>query len=708
MIGRQIAQYRIMSELGGGGMGTVYRAEDTRLGRDVALKVLSVGRSVSKSDTDRFLKEAQAAAALRHPNICTVYDAGEAEGVWFISMAYIPGRSLRDITSSQALPCDRALDIAIQMARALKAAHSQRIVHCDVKSANVIVDDDGVATVLDFGIAKLMGHTTQSGQSLVVGTVSYMSPEQASGGVVDHRTDIWSLGVCLYEMLAGELPFKSDHNSAIIYQIINRDPPSLGTAAIGTSSSVIRIVRRAMEKKAQDRYHSIDDMLVDLERAKAELESGAEPAEPSIAVLPFTNLSTDAEQDYFCDGMAEEVINRLVHVVGLRVVARTSSFAFRNSGLDIREIGRKLSVDNVMEGSVQKAGTRLRITAQLISVSDGFHLWSQRYDRELEDVFAIQDEIARSIVEALAVKLTDREKRVIERVPTRDIRAYDFFMHGLHLYHQMDKRGLELARNMFTSAIVRDPDYAPAYSRLADCYSMIRTFYDEDHSNVENALTASEKALELEPDLAEARASYGLAMSLNGQFAQAEAQFQHAIKLAPKLFEAYYFYARACRAQGNLEKAAEMFEKASEVWPEDYQAPILAADTYRGLDRPDDMQRAFRRGLENAERQLEHHPEESRAWYLGAHAHLELGNKEKALEWTEKAIEIGGRDPATLYNAACLFALIGEYDRCFQCFETAVENGFSNRPWLENDPDLEPIRNDSRYRDLLDKIPIRR
>jgi adenylate cyclase len=284
------------------------------------------------------------------------------------------------------------------------------------------------------------------------------------------------------------------------------------------------------------------------------------------------------------------------------------------------------------------------------------------------------------------------------------MKAYEFYMRGLHHYHEMDKRGLEKARNMYTSAIVRDPRYAPAYCGLADCYSMIHTFYDSDPSVIENALTASGRALELEPDLAEAHASQGLALSLDGRFDEAEAEFALALELRPRLYEAYYFHARSCRAQGRHQKAAELFEKAGELRPEDYQAPILAGDTYRALDRPKAMLEAFERGLGVARRHVDLHPRESRAWYLGAHALFELGRIEEGLQWNERAMELGPRDPATLYNAACLFCLAGQLDRCFECFELAVDNGFHNSSWLENDPDLEAVREDPRYHRLLERL----
>ncbi|NIO28539.1 MAG: protein kinase [Candidatus Latescibacteria bacterium] len=704
MIGKSIAHYKILGQLGGGGMGVVYKAKDTKLGRTVALKVLSSEQHVSENDKERLLREARAAAALRHPNICTVYEIGEDDGISYISMAHVPGKSLKTVIEEGPLEIEQALDIAIQVAEGLQAAHKKTIVHRDIKSANILIDEIEQVTILDFGLAK---PSTQAELAEEGGTAAYMSPEQARGAVLDHRTDIWSLGVCLYEMIAGRLPFEAEQGSAIIYQILNQSPPPLSELRSNVPEKVLRIVEKAMASDPYSRYQHVSEMLAELKFTRETLraEASAVPgSEPSVAVLPFTDMSSDKGQEYFCDGMAEEIINSLAHIEGLRVVSRTSSFAFKNKNMDIREIGARLSVDTILEGSVRKAGDRLRITAQLVSVKNGYHLWSDRYDRDLQDVFSIQDEISENIADALKVRLTEKERRAIEKVPTTDIEAYDFYIRGRQYFQGLGVKGLEYARNMFTSAIIRDPRYALAYCGLADCYSMIYMYYDSDKTNIENGVTASQKALELDSELAEAHASYGLAVSLDGRYEEAERELQRAIEISPKLFEAYYFYARTCRVQGKLEEAIEMFAKASEVRPEDYQAPILMADTIRGLKRPEEMRNTFRRGLAVAEKHLEFHPKDARAYYLGAHAQLALGAKEKALEWNEQAMKLCPDDPATLYNAACLFSVMGEYDKCFECFEKAVDKGFAHRKWLENDPDLEAIRSDPRYETLLERL----
>jgi adenylate cyclase len=704
MIGKTIAHYKIIEELGRGGMGVVYKAEDSKLKRTVALKVLPPDRKVTDVERARLQREAQAAAGLRHPNILTIFEIGEDNGLSYVAMDYIPGRPLASIVKGQTLDIDLALDYTIQIAQGLQEAHDKGIIHRDVKNENMIVDNNGHVSILDFGLAVLCCQPEFFEDG---GTIAYMSPEQLSGRDVDGRTDIWSLGVCLFELITGRLPFQGNYDAELEYQITNRDVPSSLDFRPETPETVAAIIEKALRKDPAERYQHIEQILAELKLARTELKNGVtgdENRTPSIAVLPFSDLSSDQQQEYFCDGITEEIINRLAQVDGLRVVARTSSFAFKNKNSDIREIGSKLGVDTLLEGSVRKSGDQLRINAQLISCADGYHLWSEQYDRDVQDIFAIQDEIGISITDALRVTLSDKEKKALEMVPTTDVKAYDYYIRGRQYFHGLGVKGLEYARNMFTSAIIHDPHFALAYCGLADCAAMVYTYYDSNQTNIENAIIASSKALELDGELAAAHASYGLAVSLDGRYEEAEKELQIAIDLSPKLYEAYYFFARTCRSQGKLEQAAELFKKAGEVLPEDYQAPILMADTLRGLEKEDEMLKGFRHGLTVAEKHLEFNPDDARAWYLGAHALLELGDRERALEWNKKAMQLAPKDPATLYNAACLFCLMGEFEKCYECFDQAIDNGFAHRVWMETDPDLEAIRRTPRFKELLEQI----
>ncbi|MFB3041668.1 MAG: protein kinase, partial [Candidatus Poribacteria bacterium] len=393
MVGKTISHYKILDKLGEGGMGVVYKAEDTKLERTVAIKFLPKHVSAHDEERKRFEIEAKAAAALNHPNIATIHNIEEVDDEMFIVMEYIKGRELRDIVGALRdvpMPIEDVLNNATQIAEGLQAAHKKGITHRDIKSANIMITEDGQVKIMDFGLAKIAGWAQLTKDHSILGTAAYMSPEQARGESVDHRADIWSFGAVLYELLTGQLPFKGDYEQAVIYSILNEDPNSIVELREDTPSQLTSIVEKTLQKNPRDRFQTTKDLIDEL---KALEKSGSSIHEKkvihTVAVLPFTNMSNDKEQEYFCDGIAEDILNDLTHLEGLQVVARSSSFALKDKNLDIREIGMKLGAHSIVEGSVRKAGNRLRITAQLINVADGYHLWAERYDRELEDVFAI-------------------------------------------------------------------------------------------------------------------------------------------------------------------------------------------------------------------------------------------------------------------------------------------------------------------------------
>jgi TolB-like protein/Tfp pilus assembly protein PilF len=420
--------------------------------------------------------------------------------------------------------------------------------------------------------------------------------------------------------------------------------------------------------------------------------------------LPFADMSRRQDQEYFCYGIAEEIINNLVQIDGLRVVSRTSSFAFKGAQEDIRKIGAKLGVKSVLEGSVRKAGDRLRITAQLVNVADGYDIWSAQYDREMKDVFAIEEEIGRSIVDALKIKLSSKERRAMEKVPTRDVEAYDFYLRGRKFFYQTKRSRIRDARDMFSKAIKKDPGYARAHAGMADCYSFLYWYFDRKEENLDKAMEASQKALDLDPELAEAHAARGLAVTLNKQYEEAEREFERAIELNPNLFEAYYFYARTCFIQGEKGKSAELFEKACEVSPDDHQAPMMLGFILKDMNLHDRGDAAYRRGLKNVERHLQANPDDSRALYLGSSALIDLGEHEKGLQWSMRAVAIDPDDSYTLYGIVCNYARLGEIDEAIYYLERAVKAGFAHKEWIENDTDLEPIRNDPRFQAILNKL----
>ena len=705
MIGKTIFHYKIIEKLGEGGMGVVYKAEDTKLKREVAIKFLPRFISANKEERQRFEIEAQAAALLNHPNIATIYAIEETEDEMFIVMEYIDGVELKDKIKSGPVPVDEAINIATQIAEGLEAAHKKGIVHRDIKSSNIMITKGGKVKIMDFGLAKIIGGTELTKIGSTVGTAAYMSPEQARGEELDNRTDIWSFGVVLYEMITGQLPYKGDYEQAVIYSILNEDPKPITELRGDTPSQLSHIVEKTLQKNPENRYQTTKDLIEELKTVdKSGSSIQGKKVTHTVAVLPFTNMSNDKEQEYFCDGMAEDIINDLTHLEGLHVVARTSSFAFKDKNLDIREIGMKLGVHSIVEGSVRKAGNRLRITAQLINVADGYHLWSERYDRELEDVFAIQDEIAKNIVQALEIKLSKKEKRVLGKVKTQDVQAYDYYLQGRNFFYNGQRKGIEFGIEMFSKAISKDPNYALAYAGIADCNSWYFMYVDGENKYLEKSLGASQKAIELDPECAEAYSARGLAISLSKRFEDAEEEFETSIRLNPNLFVAYYFFARICFVQGKLEKAAQLFEQACIVNPEDYQSPLLLGNTYKGLKLIDKSHSAFRRGLEIAKRHLELNPDDARAIYLSAHGLIELGQKEKGLDWANRALATDPDDPVILYNISGAYALLGRGEEAISYLEKALKNGYTSKEWIVNDSYLDSIRSNRKFKELLKKM----
>jgi TolB-like protein/Flp pilus assembly protein TadD/tRNA A-37 threonylcarbamoyl transferase component Bud32 len=710
-------RYTFEREIGRGGMATVYRAQDLKHQRPVAVKVLHPYLAANLG-AERFLREIQIAASLQHPHIVPLYDSGQASDLLYYVMPYVEGESLRRrLERDKQLPLEEALQLARAVAAALDYAHRHGIVHRDIKPENVMLHE-GEPMVTDFGIAKALSAAaadtlTQTGAT--VGTPAYMSPEQAAGAVeLDGRSDVYSLGCVVYEMLAGRTPFVGPTAQAIIAQCFTNPPPPLRTVRADVPEWTERVVTKALAKEPGDRYATAAQLSQALKPpgGVATLSGGASGATAalasgtpkSIAVLPFVNMSADPDNEYFTDGIAEEIINALTKIGALRVAARTSAFAFKGKNLDIRRVGEQLSVGTVLEGSVRKAGNRLRVTAQLVNVADGYHLWSERYDRELEDVFAIQDEIAGNIVRALRVVLSEEEKRAIEKAPTANVEAYDYYLRGRQFFHQFRRTGIQFARRMFERAIEVDPKYALAYAGVADCCSFLYMYWDGSRANLESAESASGKALELDPELAEAHASRGFAVSLSRRHAEARTEFETALRLNPKLYEAHYLYARACFQEGKLEEAVQHYKDAARVRPEDYQALLLTQGPLTRLGRGAEAEAILRQGLRVAEKHLELNPDDARALYLGAGALVRLGERDRGLEWTKRACAIDPEDPGVLYNVACSYAQLGQANEAISCLEKAVQNGFGHREWLENDSDLDSLRSDPRFQTVLKKL----
>ena len=761
--GTRLGPYEIVATLGAGGMGEVYRARDARLGREVALKVLPSEVATSPDRLRRFEQEARAASAISHPNLLTVFDIGEQDGVRFLVTELLEGETLRDLLERGPTSAAKALELTAQFARGLAAAHERGIVHRDLKPENLFLTRDGHAKILDFGLAKVLEPTapqelaTQVGgfptrhpphpqhppdarqetaPGLVFGTVAYMSPEQVRGRPADARSDLFSLGVVLLEMLTGRPPFRRDSAAETMAAILKEEPPRLSTSGVQLPPALERVVRRLIAKVPAERYPTARALLADLEGPAAAHGSGISgvsggaggasaasrsagfgssagfagsgssgirlaAAPPSIAVLPFADMSPARDQDYFCEGMAEELIHALARLPGLRVASRTAAFQFKGHAGDMRAVGDRLGVESVLEGSVRKAGERLRITLQLVDVASGYQQWTGRYDRDLADVFAVQEEIAVAVAQALRGVLAEIERKASAPAPTHSVEAYECYLRGRQFFSRFDRRSLHLAREMFRRAAEIDSDYALAYAGVADCAAFLFGMWRGGEAALAEADTASRRALELAPGLASTHASRALALFLDGSFDDAGVEFEVALRLDPLQFEALYFYARMRFEQGQVEEAAALFERAMGARPEDYQAPVLLGMARRALGQEAGSLEALRRGLDVVSRHVELNPDDARAYYLGGLACVRLGERERGLEWGARALELEPEEPIVIYNVAGIYALTGESERALDCLELAMAGGWGRKDWLAQDSDFETLRAHPRFQKLV-------
>lgn len=783
MVGTTISHYEIIEKLGEGGMGLVFKARDTQLGRFVAIKVL-IAAGAANDHRARFIQEARAASALNHPNIIIIHDIVSIDEGECIVMEFVKGKTLADIIEAGRIPTVDCLKISTQIADAISAAHSIGIVHRDLKPANVMVTPDGLAKVLDFGLAKLseeeenrdalggafgtadptvslhVNGRPKTAEGAIIGTVAYMSPEQAQGHKVDARSDIFSMGAVLYEMFTGERAFRGNSGLATLTAVLRDEPQEFSRKNVSASSSEVReIVMRCLRKDPDQRFQSMRDVKEALEQIYFANRSGVrqptpsgewkKPAlprvMPSIAVLPFLNLSSDKENEYFSDGLAEEIINALTKLENLRVTARTSAFAFRGENHDIGEIGNKLRVASVLEGSVRKAGNRVRVSVQLIGVEEGNNMWSERYDREMTDVFEIQDEISQAIVQNLKVRLgsqsgsgTDPERPVKSLVKryTDNLDAYDLYLKGRFDLYKMTGDGLHTSRRLFEEALKLDPNYALAYEGIAYSWYLSGFMgFMAPKDAMPRAKAAVRRAIELDETVAEAHATLGVILALyDWDWAGAEREMIRSIELngsSPACRDQYAFY--FLRPMGRIEEAISETQQALSLDPMSILFRVHLAFLFYLQNKYEHSIAQFRKVLEmnpkyylaNAMMGNVHtlagQYDEALACYaiareadadskfidsLQAMTLARAGRRAETVELLQKITQRAASDYISPVSIAYVHTAMGDADQAFENLDRAIQDRDPNLLGLKSNPIFESLREDPRYHALLKKMQL--
>jgi serine/threonine protein kinase/Flp pilus assembly protein TadD len=724
LVGQTVSHYKVTRKLGSGGMGVVYEAEDTRLGRRVAVKFLPPEMAQDTQLIERFQREARAASALNHPNICTIHSIEQHERQHFLVMELLEGQTLAQLIGRQPFPMDRLLPMAIQIADALESAHAKGIVHRDIKPANLWVTDRGQIKILDFGLAKMeRTETPDLGKSVsqmetmggeltspgsTVGTISYMSPEQARGQLVDARTDLFSVGTVLYQMACGTLPFAGDTSAVVFDSILNREPKPVDQVNPAVPAEFGRVLSKLLEKDRNLRCQTAMELKTDLNRLKRDLDSGnkrvaemtesksgvSKQAVKSLAVLYFENLSGVKEDEYLRDGITEDIITELSKIRGLNTFSRPTVLAYRDKLVTPSQIGQQLKAAYVLTGSLRRSGNRLRITTQLVDTATDFPMWSERYDREMKDVFEVQDEIARKIAEALRVTLSPQELEALAVKPTENLQAYDLYLRGKRYARRQTRQDLEFALQMFENAVTMDPSFALAYAACANACAMFYCNFSRDAVWVERARNASGKAVALRWDLPEVQVSQAWVLYATELHDEAVRMVQKAIERKKDCEGAYYLLCRALFSAGRYQEVADVVESALEASGEDYNVYVPIINSLGALGKDELRRNILLRRVAALENHIKQVPEDPRARILLAGDYAELHREEDAVKELNLAITLRSNEASILYNAACTYSQLKRKAEALDALRKAWEAGFKDATWARRDPDLALLRDE--------------